>query len=97
MFLIKLTMDALDSSEHADIRQCAFFPSKATASGFIVEPGVYAVEVNYLDKSGDIIKREIITDVLVEEGKTAVVPSEYINTGNIRIPSPKEEDNYYYY
>lgn len=93
---LQLTMDALDSSEHADIRQCAFFPSKATASGFIVEPGVYTVEINYLDKRGDIVKREYVTDVLVEEGKTAVVPSEYINTGNIRISDTKQEENYYY-
>ena len=86
---MQLTMDALDTTEHADTRQCVFFPSKASAAGFILEPGVYTVEVNYLDNNKDILKREYITDVRVKEGVPTVIPSEYINTGNIRLPEAK--------
>ena len=85
-------MAALDATECADTRQCVFFPSKAHAAGFILEPGLYTVEVEYMNKSGRVIKTDMIHNVEVNEGLPTVVPSEYINTGNLQL----DIDDYYY-
>lgn len=86
---LQLTIDALDNVEHADIRQCMFFPSKARGAGVILDPGFYTVVVDYLDKRGRVIESDIIENVEVKEGIPTVVPSEFINTGNFEFAESK--------
>ena len=62
--------------EHADIRQGIYFPNKASAAGFTVEPGTYNVTVEYLDGAGNVVESKAIQNVVVERGKlTARVSS----------------------
>lgn len=66
--------EALVSIEKADIRQGEYFPHKASAAGFDVEPGTYTVTVEYLNGS-DIVDTKTIENVVVEEGKVNVAVS----------------------
>lgn len=69
-------MDKIIDAEHADIRQCEYLPHMASAKGFTVDPGVYGVKVEYLDKNGGVVATdESIKEVIVEEGKPTVVVS----------------------
>ena len=60
--------------EKADVRQASYFPSKASAAGFTVEPGTYTVTVEYSDGTKDVIE-----NVTVDAGKPTVVVSEKMN------------------
>ena len=60
--------------EKADVRQAAFFPNKASAAGFTVEPGTYTVTVEYTNGKTDVIE-----NVAVKAGKPTVVVSECMN------------------
>lgn len=82
---LQAAITAIDAGEHADIRQGAFFPSKARAAGLFLEPGLYDVTIDYVNDGGRVINREVIPNVEVKEGIPSVVASEFINTGNFVI------------
>ena len=65
---------AVIDMEKADVRQAAFFPNKASAAGFTVEPGTYTVTVEYTNGKTDVIE-----NVAVKAGKPTVVVSECMN------------------
>ncbi len=67
-------LEAVIDAEKADLRQCAYFPHKASAAGFTVEPGTYDVVVEYL--SGyNVIESKEIKSIVVKAGKPTVVVS----------------------
>ena len=68
-------LNALTDSEKADVRQAAYLPNKASATGFSVAPGTYTVTVEYLNDAGKVIGSETIPNVKVEAGKVAVAVS----------------------
>ena len=65
---------AVVDAEKADIRQGSFFPNKASAAGFTVEPGTYTVTVEYSNG-----KKDVIQNVAVAAGKPTVVVSDCMN------------------
>ncbi len=65
---------AVIDAEKADVRQASYFPNKASAAGFTVEPGTYTVTVEYSNG-----KKDVIQNVTVATGKPAVVVSECMN------------------
>lgn len=65
---------AVVEAEKADVRQAAYFPNKASAAGFTVEPGTYTVTVEYSNG-----KKDVIPNVTVAAGKPTVVVSECMN------------------
>lgn len=68
------SLNSIVESEKADVRQGTYFPNKASAAGFTVEPGTYTVTVEYSDGSKDVID-----NVVVSAGKPTIVVSEKMN------------------
>lgn len=71
---LNIALMAVIDMEKADVRQAAFFPNKASAAGFTVEPGTYTVTVEYTNGKTDVIE-----NVAVKAGKPTVVVSECMN------------------
>lgn len=62
---------AIVNLERADIRQGVYFPNKASAAGFSVDPGIYAVTLEYM--SGQtVVEKKTIENVVVGGGKVNV-------------------------
>jgi len=55
---------AADATESADIRMSRYFPDKAYIGGINLDPGTYAIAVNYYSK-GSVIAREEYRDIRV--------------------------------
>ena len=70
---VNAALIAVVDAEKADVRQASYFPHKASAAGFTVEPGTYTVTVEYSDGTKDV------KDVTVAAGKPTVVISEKMN------------------
>lgn len=70
-----VALAAVINAEKADIRQGSFFPHKASAAGFTVNPGKYSVKVEYLSSDGSVIETKNQDDILVLAGKPTVVVS----------------------
>ena len=68
-------VDQIDRTETADIRQVYALPAQSYAGGIELPEGIYSFKVQYLSKTGDIIKEEHFNDVQVIEGKTVLVES----------------------
>lgn len=66
---------AIINAEKADVRQGSYFPHKASAAGFTVNPGTYSVKVEYLSKDGTVIETKEQGDISVVAGKPTVVVS----------------------
>jgi len=66
---------AIINTENADIRQGDYFPNKAGAAGFSIEPGTYSVKIEYLGTSGSVVETKTIDNVVVSEGKVSVAVS----------------------
>lgn len=66
---------AIIKAEKADVRQGSYFPHKASAAGFTVNPGTYSVKVEYLSKNGTVIETKEQGDISVLAGKPTVVVS----------------------
>lgn len=66
---------AIIKAEKADVRQGSYFPHKASAAGFTVNPGTYSVKVEYLSKDGTVIETKEQGDISVVAGKPTVVVS----------------------
>lgn len=66
---------AVINAEKADVRQGSYFPHKASAAGFTVNPGTYSVKVEYLSKDGSVIETKEQGDISVVAGKPTVVVS----------------------
>ena len=66
------TSIAVNASEQADIRMSRYFPRYAYAGGLNLDPGVYAITVNYYGPGGLVqsVKRP---GVPVEAGKLNLV------------------------
>ncbi|MDD5582891.1 MAG: hypothetical protein PHS99_06735 [Candidatus Marinimicrobia bacterium] len=58
---------AVDVSENADLRISRFFPGFATVADFELSPGQYHFEVLYLDRAGQIVYRNDLGIITVEE------------------------------
>ena len=68
-------LNAIINAEKADVRQGSYFPHKASAAGFTVNPGTYSVKVEYLSKDGTVIETKEQGDISVVAGKPTVVVS----------------------
>ena len=68
-------LNAIIEAEKADVRQCSYFPHKASAAGFTVEPGTYSATVEYLSRDGSVIATKELNNIVVEAGKPTVVVS----------------------
>lgn len=68
-------LNAIIKAEKADVRQGSYFPHKASAAGFTVNPGTYSVKVEYLSKDGTVIETKEQGDISVVAGKPTVVVS----------------------
>lgn len=66
---------AIIKAEKADVRQGSYFPHKASAAGFTVNPGTYSVKVEYLSKDGTVIETKEQGGISVVAGKPTVVVS----------------------
>ena len=66
---------AIIKAEKADVRQGSYFPHKASAAGFTVNPGTYSVKVEYLSKDGTVIETKEQGDISVVAGRPTVVVS----------------------
>lgn len=66
---------AIINAEKADVRQGSYFPHKASAAGFTVNPGTYSVKVEYLSKDGTVIETKEQGDISVVAGRPTVVVS----------------------
>ncbi len=62
---------AVVNLERADIRQGVYFPNKASAAGFSVDPGIYSVTIEYMSGS-NVVEKKTIEKVVVEGGKVNV-------------------------
>ena len=71
---LNVALAAVIEAEKEDTRQAVFFPNKASAAGFTVEPGTYTVTVKYTNGKTDVIE-----NVAVSAGKPTVVVSECMN------------------
>ena len=71
---IDAAAQAIVNSEKADVRQGEYFPHLASAAGFTVAPGTYAVTVEYLNGSS-VVETKTIQNVVVEAGKVSVAVS----------------------
>lgn len=72
---LNAALSAVIKAEKADVRQGSYFPHKASAAGFTVEPGTYSVKIEYLSKNGSVIETKERGDISVEAGKPMVVVS----------------------
>lgn len=54
-------------SEQADVRTTQYFPAYADVGGMTVIPGIYSVQVEFLNANGQIIGSEVFNDVEVVE------------------------------
>ena len=63
--------EAIVNLERADIRQGVYFPNKASAAGFSVDPGIYAVTLEYMS-GPNVVEKKTIEKVVVEGGKVNV-------------------------
>ena len=68
-------LNAIIKAEKADVRQGSYFPHKASAAGFTVNPGTYSVKVEYLSRDGSVIETKEQGDISVVAGKPTVVVS----------------------
>lgn len=71
---IDAAAQAIVNSEKADVRQGVYFPHMASAAGFSVAPGTYAVTIEYLNGSS-VVETKTIQNVVVEAGKVSVAVS----------------------
>lgn len=72
---LNAALSAIINAEKADVRQGSYFPHKASAAGFTVNPGKYSVKVEYLSKNGTVIETKEQGDISVVAGKPTVVVS----------------------
>ena len=72
---IKDGLTAIADAEKADVRQGAYFPHKASAAGFTVEPGTYSVKVEYLSGNNSVVETKEYNNIVVAAGKPTVVVS----------------------
>lgn len=72
---LNAALNAIIKAEKADVRQGSYFPHKASAAGFTVNPGTYSVKVEYLSKDGSVIETKEQGDISVVAGKPTVVVS----------------------
>lgn len=68
------TIDAIDTTEIADIRQAYVLPAKANACGVFLEPGVYSFTVKYYS-GNKVVYSQKFKDIIIEEGKPTLVES----------------------
>lgn len=68
-------LNVIIEAEQADVRQGAYFPHKASAAGFTVNPGTYSVTVEYLSHDGSVVETKEQSNIVVEAGKPTVVVS----------------------
>ena len=71
---LNLGLLAIIDSEKADLRQGSYFPNKASAAGFTVNPGIYSAKVEYLS-GNTVIETKELNNIVVEAGKPTVVVS----------------------
>lgn len=71
----QIALNVIIEAEKADVRQCSYFPHKASAAGFTVEPGTYSATVEYLSRDGSVIATKELNDIVVTAGKPTVVVS----------------------
>ena len=69
---INVAAEAVAKIEKADIRQGVYFPHKASAAGFVLDPGTYTVKVEYLNSSNAVVGTKVIENVAVNAGKVTV-------------------------
>ena len=67
--------DQIDRTETADIRQVYALPAQSYAGGIELPAGKYSFKVQYLSKTGAIIKEENFKDIEIKKGKTILVES----------------------
>ena len=72
---LNAALNAIINAEKADVRQGSYFPHKASAVGFTVNPGTYSVKIEYLSKDGTVIETKEQGDISVVAGKPTVVVS----------------------
>lgn len=72
---LNAALNAIIKAEKADVRQGSYFPHKASAAGFTVNPGTYSVKVEYLSKDGTVIETKEQGDISVVAGRPTVVVS----------------------
>ncbi len=72
---LNAALSAIINAEKADVRQGSYFPHKASAAGFTVNPGKYSVKVEYLSKNGTVIETKEQGDISVVAGRPTVVVS----------------------
>ena len=68
------TINAVNLTETADIRQAKYFPSKVCGGGFTLEPGTYSIDVEYYSR-GKLISTEHIDDIKVRSNEITIVES----------------------
>ena len=71
---IRKAADGLIEAERADLRQCSYFPHKASVAGFTVAPGTYSAKVDYLS-GNTVVATKNLENIVVEAGKPTVVVS----------------------
>lgn len=71
---INVALEKVVAAEVADVRQAAYFPNKASAAGFTVEPGKYSATVEYSNGNKDVIQ-----NIVVVAGKPTIVVSDCIS------------------
>ncbi len=71
---VNTALSAVIDAEKADVRQGSYFPHKASAAGFTVEPGTYSVKVEYLSGSSVVDTKEY-SNIVVDAGKPTIVCS----------------------
>jgi hypothetical protein len=79
-WLKKVAVDIVtDISENADLRCAQLLPGKIHVRDIELEPGIYDIEVDYIDHDGDIIYRYEIPNFEVKRGKFNLVETLYLN------------------
>lgn len=62
-------------TEQADLRTSQFFPAEAYIGGVNLKPGVYVVEVKYMNKNGRVLDIQTFSDVKVQKNQLNLVES----------------------
>lgn len=68
-------LDAVDSAETADVRQCRYFPGVILGGGFTLEPGNYSGKIEYFDSGGNLLETDFFENAKVNSGKPTILES----------------------
>lgn len=79
-FLLRVATDiAVDISENADLRAARFFPAEAHIGEIELEPGLYDIRIEYLNRYNSILLRDIKEQYEVKAGELNLINSFYLN------------------